>query len=216
MQAGEEKWISYPAVVEGLHIYSSVPVDISYHYNLSDFVAYEDGSLYYTIPNVELLGTDYWLPAAVTNLSILSTTDNNTINVNATPYTLNKGEVQHITNLTGSAHITSTSKIIVVAANYDADRYGNTYAFTLLPTNNLGTMYYVPAEHPYNYQSPTSYSRVKIIATQDGTTLTIDANNYSLNAGETLSYSTVSLFRAINQYMLYIFLILKHRTPGEV
>ncbi|OPX34350.1 hypothetical protein B1H10_03870, partial [candidate division KSB1 bacterium 4484_188] len=193
LQKGEELEIFIPDLIEGTNIISNNTICIHYYYSHYHHGLYEDGDFQYVIPSGEDLGTDYWYSGNETSLSILSTENNNSISINGVPqYTLNRGDIQHIYNITQPTHITSTKKIMVVAVNYAADRYGNTYAYTILPNNRLGTFYYVPAEHGYNYNNDTNYSRIEVIATQNGTNLNIAGNNYFLNAGDTLRYFTTT------------------------
>ena len=81
----------------------------------------------------------------------------------------------------------SSRNVGAVAMVYGSGYYDNTYAVTLLPSSLWSASYYVPLEHPFNYQSPTDLSRVMIVAQHDGTSINVGGQVFSRNRGQVLS-----------------------------
>ena len=192
LQRGEEKIVSVPRFAGTVHLRSTTPISVFYHYTMADYGAYEDGAYRYCVPSMECLGTSYWLPSTVTQVTILATDDNTAISVNGVAYSLKRGDVRHVTNLSQSAYVASTKKVMVVALNFDSGRYGHTYAYTSWPVDRLGTTYFVPSEHSCKLQGASSHSRIEVVATQDTTRLTIGSDDYEVNAGDVVTYTATS------------------------
>ena len=189
--------------IQGASISSNYPVNIAYRHNSADYGTYEDGSYRYTLLPYEDWGTTYFVPIAQKWVIITSATNNNVVSVDTNgdnvpdlSNTLNSGQTWKLSNVPSGSKIWASNKIMVVEVNEDHDYYDNTSAFTLLPINEVGSEYFVPAEHNYKYDNSVDYTKVYLLSTHDNTRIYIDTNNdgtpeHSLvmNSGELRYYS---------------------------
>ncbi len=176
---------------EGSKIISDVPLQIWYRYSIADYGAYDEGAISYEILPQGLLGNSYWLPLSTTELVILAITNGTTVQVGSNNYNLNEGKAEHILSPSAGVHITSNNPISVVAVNYDNNCYDNTYSFPLYPENLLDTVYFIPHQHSYNYNSSTESSKVWVVATQNNTTVNFGSSQ-NLNQGDVASFPNTS------------------------
>ncbi|MEX2705605.1 MAG: right-handed parallel beta-helix repeat-containing protein [Candidatus Freyrarchaeum guaymaensis] len=187
---------NYP--IAGSHIVSDHPVLIYYRHQSDDWGAYDDQAFTYTLLPVSVLGVDYYLPSSPTIISMVATQSDTSIQIDTnndgTPEAsysgLGPGDVRNYTNPPAGTHVTSNNPVYVVAVNYDWGGEDSTYIYSVLPTERLGTDYWFNIDYKtLRYNQVSNSSAIHIVATQDNTQLYINLAGYSLNAGETVSYS---------------------------
>jgi hypothetical protein len=185
----------YP--VAGSHIVSDTPVFICYRYHSNNYLIYDDGDFAYTLYPVNELGTDYYLPSSPTIISMVATQNGTNIQVDtnnsgipaATYSNLNAGTVVNYTSPPAGTQITSNIPIGVVAVNYNWTNSDSTYAYSVLPTNLLGTDYWFNVNYTVGlYNTIDDYSGLYFVATQNNTQVQVNSTNYSLNAGQCAVY----------------------------
>ncbi|MBU0508814.1 T9SS type A sorting domain-containing protein [bacterium] len=174
-----------------------------YLLNTFNHSRYEDGGLSYSILEERFLGTDYWIPVPNQVVSILAIRDNTTVTVGSSSCVLQAGETAQRPNVAVGTHVTSSAPIMVVAANYEADHYGATYALEVPPVTGLGCAYFSPHSHAHGYQDATDMSRICILATEDGTMVSVGGSPISLDAGQFAEFSDTAGIDVQSNHPIY-------------
>ena len=204
--------------VEGTHITSTSPLEVSYLYIYSDNGTYEDGGISHEILPEAMFGTDYWLPISVNRLCILSPVANNEVFIDwdhdgSVDESLALGQGQTIRRLApAGTHIWSLKPIYVVGANHADNRYDETFGFSLIPSNALAREYYFPRQHPHAYQSALELGGVHVIAVQNNTVVDVNGSQRTLQVGEVYFFPTTA--EGHIQASKEVFAVYKSRVRG--
>ena len=196
LTAGESTSVSTPEA--GTVITASAPLSVVYRYGSADFTAWEDGRYRYGVPEVSHLGTEYYSPMAADTLAVAATMPTN-VNIDANgngsvdrTVSLSKNETTTLNDVDAGAHVTADAPVQVTIANARWSNMDYTYAASLLPVSSAQTSYSLPGHPSYNINDPTEKTRVALVGTQDGTTVSIGGQSNNLTRGEVATVRTGS------------------------
>lgn len=200
LSEGESITVSNPA--KGTVIESTKPISTRYRYGAADFGAYEDTRLKYGLLSDRQAGEEYYVPLDTEALWVTAAS-NTTVRVDVDgdgefdeSRSVSAGESIKISDPAAGAHVVADDTIHAVVKRARWENMDYTYASTLLPASQARTEYQIPGEPSYNAKDPTSKSGVYIVATQDGTEVTLEgesgASTVTLDAGETQKFNVTT------------------------
>jgi len=207
LYAGDSIHVNRPVLKEGLQIKADHQIEIYYYFFPYHWGIYEDGGLQYDVLEERFLGTEYSVPILCTEISILAIKDSTVFYLNDQFYCFNAGQTKRFSGLPIGTEINSNYPISLVAANCTNDHYGSTYALQIYPVSLLGTTYFSPKQHPYTYESSIDSTRIYILAVNDETNITINAETICLNKNESAvrpAIDEVNVFSDKPVYAVYL------------
>jgi len=181
----------------GTVLYCDDLISVYYNHCFADWGVYEDSFTQYEIFPTEYLGNDYFITGPAMLVSLLACNDATEIDFDFNfdgaiddSLVLNQGESHYIYDLQNAIHAVSNLDFMVVCYNHSVDHYDSTFAYLVPPYELLHNQYFIPDEHPYNYNNSVSYSRIHILSTSNNNNVSINGNSYTLGFGDTLTYYT--------------------------
>ena len=194
---GESLTVQTP--VKGTTVESTNPISARYRYGAADFGAYEDTRMKYGLLSERQAGEEYYTPIGAQSLWVTAV-GNTTVRIDADAdgefeetRSVTAGESIRVSEPAAGAHVVADETIHVVAQRARWDNMDYTYATTLLPVSQARTEYQIPGEPSYNAKNPESKSGVYVVATEDGTDVSLRADDaestVTLDAGEARKFN---------------------------